>query len=239
MNDGAAQADVVPGLISVPICVYNGEPYLAEAIESVLGQTYRPLELIVVDDGSTDRSGEIARGYGGRLTYIHQQHEGIGAARNRGLAACRGEFIAIQDADDVWVREKLAIQHRALRERPDAGMAGGLMQNFLSPELDPAEFAHVVIPDHPIRAHSLQVALVRRSVFERIGVFDTEGDVGHSMDWFMRYRDAGLEIIDLPDLVCHRRIHKHNQGFRKRASQHQRLQLLKRGLDRRRRMQET
>src|SRR5262245_32513563 len=95
----------VPGLISVPMCVYNGETYLAEAIDSVLRQTYRPIELILVDDGSTDRSGEIARGYGDRLTYIHQTHAGVGIARNRGLTASRGEFVAIQDADDIWVPE--------------------------------------------------------------------------------------------------------------------------------------
>jgi glycosyltransferase involved in cell wall biosynthesis len=228
--------NTIPGLISVPMCVYNGETYLAEAIDSVLSQTYRPIELILVDDGSTDRSGEIARGYGERLTYIHQAHAGIGVARNRGLAASRGEFIAIQDADDIWVPEKLTIQHRALIEWPEAGLAGGLVQNFLSPELDPADFQNVAISDQPIRGHVLSAVLIRRSVFDQIGGLPTEDRLGQAFDWFMRYRDAGLPLIDLPDLVTYRRIHKNNQGFRRRSSQHERLLWVKRGLDRRRQL---
>jgi glycosyltransferase involved in cell wall biosynthesis len=231
--------NTVPGLISVPMCVYNGETYLAEAIDSVLHQTYRPIELILVDDGSTDRSGEIARGYGERLTYIYQPHAGIGVARNRGLVACQGEFIAIQDADDIWVPEKLAIQHRALMGRPEAGLASGLVKNFLSPELDPADFQDVVISARPIRGHVLPAVLIRRCVFDLIGGLPTEDHAGQSFDWFMRFRDAGLELIDLPDLVSYRRIHKNNQSFRKRSSQHERLLWVKRGLDRRRQMEKA
>jgi len=216
------------------MCVYNGEAYLAEAIDSVLSQTYRPIELILVDDGSTDRSGEIAGGYGEQLTYIHQAHAGIGVARNRGLAACRGEFIAIQDADDIWVPEKLAIQHRALIEWPEAGLASGLVQNFVSPELDPSDFKDVVISDQPMQGHVLPAVLIRRSVFDQIGGLPTEDYAGQSFDWFMRYRDAGLALIDLPDLVSYRWIHENNQGFRRRSSQHERLLWVKRGLDRRR-----
>jgi glycosyltransferase involved in cell wall biosynthesis len=234
VGDGNSKLDIVPRLISVPMCVYNGEAYLAEAIDSVLSQTYRPIELLLVDDGSTDRSGEIARSYGERLTYIHQAHAGIGVARNRGLSACRGEFIAVQDADDIWVPEKLAIQHRALMERPEAGLASGLVQNFLSPELDPADFENVTISDQPIRGHVLPAVLIRRSVFDQIGGLPMEDRAGQSFDWFMRYRDAGLALIDLPVLVSYRRIHKNNQISRK--PQQDRLLWVKRGLDRRRQM---
>jgi glycosyltransferase involved in cell wall biosynthesis len=226
--------DAVAGLISIPMCVYNGETYLAEAIDSVLAQTYPQIEVTLVDDGSTDRSADIARGYGDQVHYIHQSHQGIGAARNCGLAASRGEFIAIQDADDLWVPEKLEFQHQAMMEHPEAGMVGGRIRNFLSPELDPAEFRDVVRADQSFRAQVFAAVLIRRSVFERIGVLPTEGTVGRDTDWFMRYADSGLPVIDLPDLLTYRRIHRNNQGFRERESQRERLRWLKQGLDRRR-----
>ena len=226
--------DAVPRLISVPMCVYNGETYLAEAIDSVLEQTYPNIEVIVVDDGSTDRSADIARGYGNRVLYIHQPHQGIGVARNRGLAACRGEFIAIQDADDLWIPQKLAIQHRAIQQRPEAGMVNGRVRNFISPELNPKKFEHVTISNQSIRARVFCAALIRRTVFELIGVLPTEGRVGQDTDWFMRFADSGIPVIDLPDVLTYRRIHQNNQGFRERSSQHERLHWLKRGLDRRR-----
>ncbi len=226
--------DAVPGLISIPMCVYNGETYLAEAIDSVLAQTYPKIEVILVDDGSTDRSAGIARRYADQVRYLYQPHLGIGVARNCGLAACRGEFIAIQDADDLWAPEKLALEHQALVAHPAAGMAGGHVRNFLSPELNPAEFRHVVIADQPIRAQTFPAALIRRTVFEQIGVLPTEGTVGQGVDWFMRYADSGIPMIDLPEVLTYWRIHRNNQGFRERALQHERLRWLKRGLDRRR-----
>lgn len=224
----------VAGLISVPMCVYNGETYLAEAIDSVLAQTYPNVEVILVDDGSTDRSADIARGYGDRVRYIYQPNMGIGAARNRGLAASRGEFIAILDADDLWIPEKLTLEYQEMMKHPEAGMVGGRIQNFLSPELDPTEFSHVVIKDQSFRARTFGALLIRRAVFEQIGVLPTEGRVGLDTDWFMRFAESGLPVIDLLDVLAYRRIHRNNQGFRERGSQHQRLLWLKRGLDRRR-----
>src|SRR5918992_3658533 len=90
-------------LISVMIGVYNTERYLAEAIESVFAQTYRPLELIVVDDGSTDASGEVARSYADRLHYHRQENAGNGAARNRAVELASGELFAFLDADDRFL----------------------------------------------------------------------------------------------------------------------------------------
>ena len=90
-------------LVTVMIGVYNAEAYVAEAIESVLAQSYSPIELIVVDDGSDDGSGDVARSYGERLTYIRQERQGNGAARNTAVGAARGDFFAFLDADDLWL----------------------------------------------------------------------------------------------------------------------------------------
>ena len=93
--------------VSVMIGVYNGARYLGEAIESVLAQTHRDLELIVVDDGSDDGSGEIARGYEPRLRCVRQERGGMAAARNRAIQEATGSYFAFLDADDRFPPEKL------------------------------------------------------------------------------------------------------------------------------------
>src|SRR5437667_12630279 len=111
-----------PPLVSVVIPCYNGERYLAEAIESVLAQRYEPLEIIVVDDGSTDRSAEVARHFGDAVQYVCQPHAGAAAARNRGVGLATGDLIAFLDADDVWTEGRLARQVQVLEADPSVGM---------------------------------------------------------------------------------------------------------------------
>ena len=105
-------------LVSVVIPVYNGERFLAQAIESVLGQTWREVEVIVVDDGSSDHSGEIARRFA-PVRCLRQDNAGQAAARNRGAAAATGRFLAFLDADDLWLADKLERQLTAFRSAPD------------------------------------------------------------------------------------------------------------------------
>jgi len=111
-------------MISVVIAVYNGEAYVADAIRSVLAQAGVELELIVVDDGSTDATPGITRGFSDpRLTVLRQENRGVAAARNAGIARARGEFIAFLDADDVWLPTKLQRQMQLFSERPEVGLA--------------------------------------------------------------------------------------------------------------------
>jgi glycosyltransferase involved in cell wall biosynthesis len=93
--------------VSVVIPAYNAASVLPRAIESVLGQTSRPEEVIVVDDGSTDNTAQVATQYGPSITYIRQDNAGASAARNRGIAEATGEWIAFLDSDDEWLPPKL------------------------------------------------------------------------------------------------------------------------------------
>src|SRR5438045_4325502 len=95
------------GLVSVVIPNYNYARYVGDAVDSVLGQTYADLEVIVVDDGSTDASRDVLLSYGDSVKTISQQNQGVSAARNNGVAASRGEFVAFLDADDLWLPEKV------------------------------------------------------------------------------------------------------------------------------------
>ncbi len=111
-------------LVSVILAVHNREGSVARAIDSVLAQTYRHLELIVVDDGSTDGTRCAVDRFGARVTLIAQAHAGVYAARNRGLRHARGELVAFIDSDDAWVSDKLAAQVPLMR-RPDVGLVFG------------------------------------------------------------------------------------------------------------------
>ena len=110
------------GLVSVIIPSYNSAAYLPEAIESVLAQSYRPLEIIVIDDGSTDNTREQLQPYLTKISYLYQANQGVSAARNAGIRRASGELIAFLDADDTWAPEKLARQVEAFRPHPEAGV---------------------------------------------------------------------------------------------------------------------
>ena len=122
-------------LVSVIIPVHNGGRYLRAALESVFAQTYRPFEVIVVDDGSTDDSGVIAQSFHD-VRYIHQANQGVAAARNNGIEAARGEFFAFLDQDDLWTPEKLKLQIAYLLSHPDLGYTLTQQQFFLEPGAD-------------------------------------------------------------------------------------------------------
>jgi glycosyltransferase involved in cell wall biosynthesis len=219
-------------LASVILPVYNGERYLAETIESVLAQTYRPLEVIVVDDGSTDGSGAVARSYGVR--YLRQANAGTAAARNTGVGLSRGALLAHMDADDLWEPEKVAVQAAALAVDAALDAVSGHLVEFHSPDL-PDEIRHRLRPPRErMPGHLLQAMLIRREAHFGVGPFETRWTIGQDMSWYLRALDAGLRLKILPDLVLRRRLHASNKGLTQRAHAGQRIEILKAALDRRR-----
>ena len=220
--------------VSVIIPVFNHGRFLAEAIESAIRQTLPPTEIIVVDDGSTDDSGRIAKAFA-QVTLLTQKRAGAGAARNHGINAASGEYIAFLDADDVWVDDKLENQTEILGENPDVDMVYGAAQQFYSPEViesgdrpdaDLPETLPGVIPG---------AMLIRSRSMRRVGMFDTGLRLGEFIDWYSRARQLGLREIRTEDVVYHRRIHHSNQGIREQQSRSDYLKVLKRNLDRKRR----
>jgi glycosyltransferase involved in cell wall biosynthesis len=116
--------------ISVVIPSYNSATYLPDAVESALNQTVAPLEVIVVDDGSTDATADVLERYRGRIVAISQENRGLSAARNRGIEAARGGLIAFLDADDIWLPQKLEKQLACLEENPQAPLVHSDMWNW-------------------------------------------------------------------------------------------------------------
>lgn len=228
-----AAADAYP-LVSVVMPAFNAERYIAEAIASVLGQTYPRIELIVVDDGSTDRTREIMRAFSGRLVAIESPvNGGVSDARNRGLAAAKGDFVAFMDADDIWTADKIESQMRAFEKEPGLGLSFTMMQCFVSPEL-PDEVKQLrVCPTEPQAGIVVAAALVRRAVVERVGPFDTALKVGEFIDWFSRAKEAGFTWRLEPGVHLKRRIHDSNTGVTQRASYVDYVRVARRALKRR------
>jgi glycosyltransferase involved in cell wall biosynthesis len=188
-------------LVSVVIPVFNGERFLAAAIRSVLDQTHSPVELIVVDDGSTDASAAVARSFEGVMV-IEQAHGGPGAARNRGVAAASGELLAFLDADDLMPADKLERQVGYLREHPDVGCVLGLQELVIEPGVEKPRWAEA--GEAPLMSMVAPAAL-----FDRVGGFDTTYLHGEDADWLLRAREhASVATID--SVVLHRRVHSHN-----------------------------
>ncbi len=219
--------------VSVVIPVHNGERYLGEAVESVLGQTHGPLEIVVVDDGSTDGTAGVAAGYGDSVRYVSQPNGGPASAMNRGAAVAAGEHLGFLSADDVWVPEKLSWQLAAMREH-GVEMVFGHVQHFLSPELEPDRAAALNCPADPMPATSAGTMLIRLERFRAVGPFDERWRVGEFMDWYARATESGLRTKVLPQVVSRRRVHGGNHSLRERAPQSY-AAVLKANLDRRRR----
>jgi glycosyltransferase involved in cell wall biosynthesis len=220
-------------LVSTVIPVYNCERHLAEAIESVLAQAYRPVEIIVVDDGSTDGTARVAASFKGNIHYIHQPNSGPAAARNKGLRTAQGNVIGFLDADDLWPKNKLELQLGHLTKNPALKVVMGLVQYTrisTAPESEPGfeEFSQ------PLVAFNLGSALFRRSVFEQIGLFDETMHYSEDVDWFMRARECGIPMVVLEQVTLFYRIHQHNMIRNKSARDLYFAKALKKSLDRRR-----
>jgi glycosyltransferase involved in cell wall biosynthesis len=223
-------------LISCIVPVFNGERYLGETLESILAQTYRPLEIIVVDDGSTDGTARVAAAYGDQISYLYQPNAGHGAARNRGLEAARGEYVAFLDADDLWDPRKLALQAARFEASAELDACVTHVQNFWVPELaEEAARMREQRRGQPIPGYVFSALLARRATFEKVGPLDAALAHANDTDWFLRAAEQGVVVELLPDVFVYRRLHQTNVS-RTRADQSrdEYLRILKMALDRRR-----
>ncbi len=167
--------------VSVIIPLYNARDVIRDTVESVFAQSYHDYEIVVIDDGSTDGSGDLLRAYRDRLRYIRQSNGGVAHARNRGIAASGGRYIALMDHDDLWKPEKLAKQVAVLEEQPAVGMVvtdvahidrAGHPLNQIGPAYQPQqEFARLFVQGF---VPTPSATLIRRTVLDVVGGFDEQ-----------------------------------------------------------------
>jgi glycosyltransferase involved in cell wall biosynthesis len=222
-----------PRDVSVIVPMYDAEPYVGEALRSVLEQTHPAAEVIVVDDGSTDGSAHVAGGFGPPVRCVRQPHAGIAAAMNRGLREASGALIAALDADDLWTPRKLALQVAALDADPALDLVLGNLELFHSPGSDARSRVSGAMDTGPTPAYLRSAMLARREAFERVGIFDTRWRIGEFIDWYARAVDGGLRMAAVPEVVLRRRIHGANTT-RRTADRRDYARVVKATLDRRR-----
>ncbi|NOY98886.1 MAG: glycosyltransferase family 2 protein [Chloroflexi bacterium] len=221
-------------LVSVIMPVFNGEKYLCEAIESIVSQTYHHLEVIVVDDGSTDGSSDIVESFH-QVQYLFQDNAGHAAARNRGIRAAKGEYIAFLDADDLWMPEKLTLQMAAFNADAELDIVTGYVKQFISPDVKADIKGEKVVATPCIPGYSPIAILVKRDLFGVVGLFHEELKVGEAISWFARVLECKPKMKVLPDLVAMRRIHGNNHSIQHQQEKDKAImQILKASLDRRR-----
>jgi glycosyltransferase involved in cell wall biosynthesis len=210
------------GLVSTIIPVYNRARMLREAVESVLAQTYRPIEILIVDDGSNDGTervaDELAAAHPGVVRVIHQPNRGVGPAREAGRLAARGELIQHLDSDDLLYPRKFELQVAGLREHPECGASYGWTRGrlpdgsvFDQPESRTGERIETLFPAMlQKRWWQTSTPLYRASLIERAGAWTT---LQNEEDWEYDARIAalGVRLHYVPDWVSETRHHDDNR----------------------------
>lgn len=192
--------------VSVVIPVFNGESFIADAINSVLNQSVKAQEVIVVDDGSIDRTRSIVQSYADRVRIVSGVHAGSWSARNRGVHEARGEILLFQDADDIAHPRRVETQVAALNGDLDPALVFGMMTEFH----DGSGFEPFSNSDNLIRAVCPGALALKRETFFQIGEFPTENELSSFIDWFMRVSDNGYTHHVVAAPVLARRVHGAN-----------------------------
>ncbi|HZR01549.1 MAG TPA: glycosyltransferase [Burkholderiales bacterium] len=210
-------------LVSIVIPCFNGESFVAQAIESALAQTYERREVIVVDDGSTDRSSAIIDSFAPRVRVVRQPNLGLSAARNAGIQVSNGSYIAFLDCDDYWDRIFAARMVSALETGgasiaycgwQNIGLVGGRSAPFIPPDYESArEKILCLLSDVRWPVHA---AMVRRQVIEQVGGFNPMWSSCEDFDFWIRAA-ISHRLVRVPEVLAFYRHHGDGQMTRKRA----------------------
>lgn len=213
--------------ISVIMPAFNAEAFLAEAIDSVLAQTYRISEIIVYNDGSTDGTQAIIDSYGDRLVNpptLPGPARGVAFGRNQGLRAATGDLLAFLDADDLWLPQKIELQVAAWQAHPQPCAIFGQMQEF-DAQGSRGDYQKCAL---------LIVGLIPRTLALQAGTFDESLALGDYADWLVRLQALGLSMVYLDKPLARRRLHENNLGSRQKNRRKDYLEVVRRKLQRER-----
>jgi glycosyltransferase involved in cell wall biosynthesis len=219
--------------ITAIVTAFNSERFISEAIASIRAQTSPPDEIVVVDDGSTDRTGEIVAELGSDIRYHWQENQGEGAARNRGVALARSDFIAFLDADDAWPLMRTAAMRHCLQAGPPADIVCGRFRYFRNETWQAALLPASARPEMTMLVFGC--ALIRRGVFDRVGPVGEKMRIGCDLDWYLRSIEIGICPKLLNEVTLLYRRHDDNVTKDVREVRAALAMVLKRSLDRRRR----
>ena len=213
--------------------VYNGARYIREALDSIVAQEFPKLEIIVVDDGSTDETKEIVTSYPFHvIRYQYQDNGGPSVARNTGIRNAMFDYITFLDADDTWPVQKLQKQFQFLCDNPNIDVITGLVNYVFVPGSEHRKDDYKV--ESPIFFVQLGAMMLRRKVIDTIGNFNEQLRFSEDHDWLLRIRENKIPLHIVNEIALNYRIHPGNMTKHKNAKDLQVLQALKFSLDRRR-----
>jgi GT2 family glycosyltransferase len=198
-------------LVSVMMPTYNNGRYIGQAIESIYAQNYKNIEVIVIDDGSTDNTKEIIKKYQD-IKYFYIEHKGISLARNIALEKSKGEYIAFCDSDDYWLPEKLNTQMQYFKDHPDCEIVFTKYENFFEDEkLKTNKRAmHEKMMEKFLKQY-LPSSIIKKELFEKYGNFDENFSGVEDTEFLYRLLKKGVSISHIiPEVFYIRRIHGQN-----------------------------
>lgn len=205
--------------VSVVIAAYNAEPFLCDLMESTLGQTHEDFEVVIVDDGSTDRTLELLREYekrDDRVRVISQENQGASIARNRGIEAARADWIALMDADDTMEPNRLERQIAFIEEHPELHLAATMVIHIDADGREIGRSVPVLTRHEEVEAAKQRgdiigfhqnTVLMRRDVFQAVGGYRHEFWPGEDMDLWARIVYSGYRVLVQPEYLVRYRVH--------------------------------
>jgi GT2 family glycosyltransferase len=231
MTTPVSSADDLP-LVSVIVPIYNGAAFLKDATEVILSQNYPSIEIIVVDDGSTDEIDDVVTSLPVEIRYFKQENAGAAAARNRGIKDTSGDLIAFLDVDDLWPENNLRVLVDRLRANPDIAVVHGYGQ-LMECDTRTGRYEYVGNPSESFPFY-IGAGLYRRTAFERVGLFDSDLKFGEDTDWFNRAYEANIGLLRVPEVTLLVRRHGKNMTNGKSLAELNTLRVFKKQLDRKR-----
>ena len=212
-------------LVSVIMSVYNGEKYLQEAVDSILNQTFKDFEFIIVNDGSTDKTREILASYNDpRVKIITKEHLGISKAKNKAIKSSNGKYIAIMDADDISLPERLELEVDFLDKNRDIGLVGSSFYvidekgKVVSTVLPPTQ--NKVIQERLLEGNCFghSTVMMRREILENVGYYREEFKYSLDYDLYLRIAEC-YKVCNLNSILCKWRINFQSVSITKRVEQ--------------------
>jgi glycosyltransferase involved in cell wall biosynthesis len=200
-------------MISVILPVYNGERYLEQAVESILAQDYPNIEILIIDDGSTDKTAIVAKKFPG-VRYEFQENRGPSSARNRGASLAKGELLSFLDHDDFWVSHKLSSQVKAMGQNENIGFVICQCCILPDPEFPPPMKLRKELTEHPQKTYIPSGLLIRKAILEQIGGFDERYRTDEDTDLMFRLRDAKIDYGYCEELLFYHRMHQTNLSYK-------------------------